>query len=370
MESRASAEVNNPIRVLVVDDSAYMRFTITRYLSEVQDIQVVGVARDGEEALEMIPRLNPQVVTLDVEMPRMDGLSTLQEIMRTQPRPVIMLSSLTKEGTQETVRALTLGAVDFVAKPESKANIQVVMDEVVQKIRRAVHVRVRSLPLAAWQEEDRRGQATSVKSTRPWRDGDVLVVIGASTGGPRALNALVSALPVDMPAALLIVQHMPAGFTRSLAQRLDTLAAFKIKEAAPGDRLEVGLGLLAPGGFHLTLDANGTVNLSQNPPVHGVRPAVDVTLLSVAQHFASRTVGVILTGMGNDGANGAALVHALGGYVIAEDESTAVVWGMPRSVIEAQAADAVLPLHAIPTAIEQQVRQRNGGGRGEPYGTP
>ncbi|KPL84152.1 hypothetical protein SE15_02995 [Thermanaerothrix daxensis] len=365
----SGAEANSPIRVLVVDDSAYMRFTITRYLSEVPDIQVVGVARDGEEALEMIPRLNPQVVTLDVEMPRMDGLSTLQEIMRTQPRPVIMLSSLTKEGAQETVRALTLGAVDFVAKPESKANIQTVLDEVVQKIRRAAQVQVRALPWATRQEVTASGHSAVVKETRPWRDEDVLVVIGASTGGPRALNELVPALPADMRAALLIVQHMPAGFTRSLAQRLDALSNFKIKEAAPGDRLEVGLGLVAPGGFHLTLDANGVVNLNQNPPVHGVRPAVDVTLLSVAQNFASRTLGVILTGMGNDGANGAALIHASGGYVIAEDESTAVVWGMPRSVIEARAADAVLPLHAIPAAIEQLVRQRRNGWRGGIHGT-
>jgi two-component system chemotaxis response regulator CheB len=365
MASKETADVNGPIRVLVVDDSAFMRFTITRYLSEVPDIQVVGAARDGEEALDMIARLNPQVITLDVEMPRLDGLSTLQEIMRTQPRPVIMLSSLTKEGAQETVRALTLGAVDFVPKPDGKANIQAVMDEVVQKIRRAAQVKARALVNTVGspaRSEDISGQASS-KVTRPWREGDVLIVIGASTGGPRALSTLIPALPHHLNAALLIVQHMPAGFTRSLAQRLDSLSAFRIREAVPGDRLEVGLGLVAPGGFHLTLDAQGTVQLNQNPPVHGVRPAVDVTLLSVAQYFAPRTLGVILTGMGNDGANGAVLIHAAGGYVIAEDETTAVVWGMPRSVIEARAANAVLPLTAMAEKIEQLVRQFNGGWR-------
>jgi len=365
MATGMTADVNGPIRVLVVDDSAYMRFTITRYLNDVPDIQVVGTARDGEEALDMISRLNPQVITLDVEMPRLDGLSTLQEIMRIQPRPVIMLSSLTKEGAQETIRALTLGAVDFVAKPDSKANIQVVMDEVVQKIRRAAQVKTRALVQMAWSTPGSEEilDRVSSKLTRPWKESDVLIVVGASTGGPRALSTLIPALPQNLNAALLIVQHMPAGFTRSLAQRLDSLSAFRIKEAAPGDRLEVGLGLVAPGGFHLTLDAQGTVQLNQNPPVHGIRPAVDVTLLSVAQHFASRTLAVILTGMGNDGANGAALIHAAGGYVIAEDETTAVVWGMPRSVIEARAANTVLPLSAIVAKIEQLVRQFDGGWR-------
>lgn len=355
MNDAATAPIQSPIRVLVVDDSAYMRFTITRYLGESSGIQVVGTARDGQEALEMIARLNPDVITLDVEMPRMDGLTTLREIMRTCPRPVIMLSSLTSEGAVETIQALTLGAVDFVAKPDNKANIQAVMDEVVAKIQRAARVRVRP-PLLPAQSATVAPVALS-KQTRPLSSTDKVVLIGASTGGPRALNVVLPAVPAHLNAALVIVQHMPAGFTRSLAQRLDSLSPFKVKEAAPGDRLEAGLALVAPGGFHMTFDAQGQVQLNQNPPVHGVRPAVDVTLISLAQLYGPRMIAAILTGMGNDGANGAALLRSCGGCVIAEDESTAVVWGMPRSVVEMGAANWVLPLEEIAAGIERFVRE-------------
>jgi two-component system chemotaxis response regulator CheB len=185
---------------------------------------------------------------------------------------------------------------------------------------------------------------------------DKVVVIGASTGGPRALNQVLPQLSANLPAAFVIVQHMPVGFTRSLAERLNSLSELMVKEAEPGDQLEVGKALVAPGGFHLVFDKNGAVSLNQNPTVHGVRPAVDVTLISVAQNFGKATVAVVLTGMGKDGANGAVLTHSLGGKVIAEDESSCVVWGMPRSVIEAGAADQVAPLSEIPDAIVRAVQ--------------
>jgi two-component system chemotaxis response regulator CheB len=348
------------VRVLVVDDSAYMRFTIGKHLGEAPGLTVVGTARDGQEALDLIPRLQPDVITLDVEMPRLDGLSTLREIMAADPRPVVMLSSLTTEGARETVQALTLGAVDFVAKPAAKANMQTVMDEVVSKVRAAARARVRPMPgshftrpAASTAEAAAPGRP---KPTRRLTAHDKVVIIGASTGGPRALNTVVPALPAGLPATVLIVQHMPVGFTRSLADRLDQAAALKVKEAEPGDTLEVGQALLAPGGFHMTLDGNERIALNQNPTVHGVRPAIDVTMTAVAQRYRAATIGVILTGMGRDGTNGALLIRGAGGRVIAEAESSCVVWGMPRSVVEAEAADVVVPLGDVGRAIERWLK--------------
>ncbi len=348
-----------PVRVLVVDDSAYMRFTISKHLGETPGLAVAGVARDGREALELLPRLQPDVITLDVEMPRLDGLSTLRQIMATDPRPVVMLSSLTTEGARETVQALTWGAVDFVAKPAAKANMSVVMDEVVAKVRAAAQARVRAItaPPAAPAPPAPKGDRASPKTTRRLSGRDKVVVIGASTGGPRALGTVVSALPATLSAAVVIVQHMPVGFTRSLAERLDQLAALRVKEAEPGDTPETGQVLLAPGGFHMTLDAHDRVSLNQNPTVHGVRPAIDVTMASVAQRYRGAVVGVVLTGMGRDGTNGALLIRGAGGRVIAEDESSCVVWGMPRSVVEAAAADVVVPLPDVAGAIERLVRE-------------
>lgn len=354
---QAMETTSRQVRVLVVDDSAFMRFTITKHLNEHPGIQVIGTARDGSEALEMIPRLNPDVVTLDVEMPHLDGLSTLREIMGKFPRPVVMLSSLTAEGTVETVQALTLGAVDFIAKPGNKANIQAVMQDAAAKIIKASTSRVYSLPRAQRAYETPLHHGSSIhKTSRTLGSADKVLVIGSSTGGPRALNALVPELPADLPAAVVIVQHMPVGFTRSLADRLDSISRIRVKEAEPGDRLEVGRALLAPGGFHMTFDRNGQVALNQNPPVHGVRPAIDVTMTSMVPLYGKSLMGVILTGMGSDGTTGCQLIHETGGYVIAEDESTCVVWGMPRSVFEAGVADEVRPLHDISNAIQRRMR--------------
>lgn len=347
-----------PVRVLVVDDSAFMRYTITQHLAKYPEIQVVGTARDGQEALDLIPKLNPDVITLDVEMPRLDGLSTLREIMAENPRPVLMLSSLTTEGALETIQALTLGAVDFVAKPSNKANITAVMDDVAQKIIRASQARVWKVPRnsATVQPPPPAIKASSAKGVKPFRSGAPLLIIGSSTGGPRALNNLVPFLPDSLPAAVLIIQHMPAGFTHSLAERLDHVSPLKVKEAEPGDRLEIGKILLAPGGFHMMVDREGVISLNQNPTVHGVRPAIDVTVTSTVPHFGKNTLDVILTGMGSDGTTGAVLVHQAGGKVFAEDESTCVVYGMPRSVVEAGVADQVQPLTAMPQAITKMIQ--------------
>jgi two-component system chemotaxis response regulator CheB len=343
-----------PVRVLVVDDSAFMRFSITQHLNGRAGIQVIGSARDGQEALELIPNLQPDVVTLDVEMPRLDGISTLREIMMRFPRPVVMLSSLTREGAVTTIQALTLGAVDFITKPERQLDIQTVMDEAAAKILRAANARVKPFPLI---RPAAPSKPAAEKAVRPLKSGEPIVLIGSSTGGPRALNEVVPALPASLPASVVIVQHMPAGFTHSLAERLNGQSKLLVREAQPGDRLMVGQALLAPGGFHMVLDENEQVALNQNPPVHGVRPAIDVTLTSLVQRYGKRVISVILTGMGSDGTNGSVLLHSLGGTVIAEHESTCVVWGMPRSVLEKQAVDVVVPLPDVADAIQKAVQE-------------
>jgi two-component system chemotaxis response regulator CheB len=351
--SLPEAASDSPIRLLIVDDSAFVRYTLSQRLAQVPGLQVVGVARDGAEALALIPELQPQVITLDVEMPRMDGLTALQQIMARFPRPVIMLSSLTSEGARETIQALTWGAVDFILKPAQRANIEAILPEVVSKIQRAARARIH--PLAPPRLESASAPQVLSKARRPLRQGERVVVIGASTGGPRALNTVLSMLPPRLPAALLVVQHMPPGFTRSLAERLDTCSHFMVKEAAPGDVIEVGQALVAPGGYHMTVNAQGQIALNQNPPLHGVRPAVDVTMASVAQRYGAAAVAVVLTGMGNDGTQGATLIRNCGGRVIAEDESSCVVWGMPRSVVEAGLAHEVVPLARVAEAIEKAV---------------
>ncbi len=341
-----------PITVLVVDDSAFMRFAITQQLNEDPELQVIGAASDGREALRLIPVLQPDVVTLDVEMPRLDGLSTLRELMKTAPRPVIMFSSLTKEGAAETIQALMLGAVDFIPKPANRLDIRAAMSEMSAKIKTAARARVKPVlarvtPVVAQTDK----AVHSYQKTTP------LILIGASTGGPGALNEIIPALPANLPSPVVIVQHMPAGFTRSLAERLNSLSPLKVKEAEPGDPLLVGQALLAPGGFHMTFDEHERVELNQKPAVHGVRPAVDVTLNSLLQRFGKHLLAVILTGMGSDGTLGATLLHNAGGRVIAEHESTCVVWGMPRSVVEAGAADVIVPRPQIARAIEKAVRE-------------
>ena len=352
----ASIKSPNPVRVLVVDDSAFMRFSISQHLNENAQILIVGTANDGKEALRLIPQLQPDVITLDVEMPHMDGLSTLRQIMKEYPRPVIMFSSLTKEGAAETIQALMVGAVDFIAKPDNRLDIRQVMDEMAAKILSTAKAKVKSggfqlpVPIVSPSFPNVDKQISSYQKNTP------IVFIGSSTGGPGALNEIIPALSASLTSPVVIVQHMPAGFTRSLSERLNAISPLKVKEAEPGDRLMVGQILVAPGGFHMTFDENERVALNQKPTVHGVRPAVDVTLTSIIQRFGKSVVAVILTGMGSDGTNGTSLLHSLGGYVIAEHESTCVVWGMPRSVAEAGAADAILPRPQIARAIERAVR--------------
>jgi two-component system chemotaxis response regulator CheB len=344
-----------PISVLVVDDSAYMRHAIGTRALDAPDVRVIDTARDGEEALAKIKALRPDIVTLDVEMPTLDGLRALRRIMQEAPTRVIMLSSRTTDGAATTVEALRLGALDFVAKPngDSALDLGTVRDELLTKIRRLV-----SAPAPRPILHQARPAPVALDAVDAIRLGsaDKLLIIGTSTGGPRALGEMVPMLPANLDAAILIVQHMPAGFTRPLAQRLNTLAQVMVKEAQAGDPLRQGLALVAPGDSHLVVQDDNRVGLTKTDRVHGVRPAVDVTLVSACRRFGRRTVAVILTGMGVDGCAGALAIRDAGGKVIAEDESTAAIYGMPRAVVEAGAADRLVPLSQVAAEAVQFLR--------------
>ncbi|MFQ5343831.1 MAG: chemotaxis response regulator protein-glutamate methylesterase [Anaerolineae bacterium] len=359
-----------PVRVLVVDDSAFMRHTVAKYLEADPDITVVGSARDGLDALAKIPALKPDVVTLDVEMPRMDGLAALQRIMAECPTPVVMLSSLTQRGARTTIQALIRGAVDFVPKPAASINIRTVMDDLAVKVKTAAGVRLAGARERRRGGDKERGRYTSAPphpctpapqhkgGLRLFHNGAPLIVIGASTGGPRALHQVLSDLPADLPAAVAVVQHMPPGFTRSLAQRLNETSPLIVQEATDGDRLSCGLALLAPGDFHLRFKGAKRVSLDHGARRNHVRPAVDVTMESAAERYGAAVIGVVLTGMGADGTQGAQQIKAAGGKVIAEDESTSTVYGMPRSVAEAGLVDRVAPLPEVAPALVELVALR------------
>ncbi len=339
------------IRVLIVDDTAFIRYNLAKYLEADPAITVVGNARDGFDALSQIKALKPDVVILDVEMPRMDGLTALKRIMVECPTPVVMFSALTKQGAHTTIRALMRGAFDFVAKPDARVDIRTVIEELSEKIKAAVGMRRSML---------RPSKTVSVtlpvrRGLQPFKRGKPLVIIGTSTGGPRALQQVLSDLPANLPAAILVVQHMPPDFTRSLAQRLNETSSLIVQEAADGDRLARGLVLLAPGDFHLCLKGIRQVALDKGPSRNHVRPSVDVTMESAVEYHGANVIGVVMTGMGSDGTAGASQIKAKGGKVIAEHESTSVVYGMPGSVVKAGLADRVVPLPKIAATLMELI---------------
>jgi len=355
------------IKTLIVDDSAFARSMIVKRLTADPGIEIIGVAKDGVDALEKIKNLKPQVVTLDITMPRMDGLTTLERIMEECPTAVIMLSALTGEQAPATVAALELGAVDFFLKPSAlnPAGIASDTDELVEKVKTAAQVN-----MARWRQNSRRKprpasvktavngavateSATVGKNSRFKKaryQGKVLV-IGSSTGGPKALVELIPNLPANLPVPVLLVQHMPPGFTKSFAERLNQASAVRVKEAEEGDVLEPGTVLMAPGDYHMVVTSSGRIALNQDPPMWGVRPSVDVTINSVVNLYGGKTMGVVLTGMGSDGSQGTAQIKAKGGLVTVEHESTCAIYGMPRCVVEKGNADKILPLPEIADEI-------------------
>ena len=350
------------IRVLVVDDSALMRQLIARELGSRPGIEVAGTARNGKEALEKTAALAPDVVTLDVEMPVMDGIEALRRIMREFPRPVIMFSSHTTEGARSTVEALSLGAVDFVTKPARREDFPRLVEELAAKVRAAAAVSAAGAARAARASETRAAPPAGVLA--PAARGTArarLVVIGCSTGGPSALQAVVPALPAGFPASVVVVQHIPVGFSGPLAEHLAKKSVLPVKHAENGDPLEPGRVLVAPAGLDLTFsDGPSGARVSLSPgkaplPPGGFRPSVDGVMTSAARTFGPAVVGVLMTGMGRDGAAGMAEIKRAGGRTIAEAESTCVVFGMPRAAIEAGAADRVVPLYQIAAEIQAAV---------------
>ncbi|NBC49200.1 MAG: chemotaxis-specific protein-glutamate methyltransferase CheB [Gammaproteobacteria bacterium] len=331
------------IKVLCVDDSALIRDLLSEIIGSQPDMEVVAVASDPIIARDLIKRHNPDVLTLDVEMPRMDGLDFLERLMRLRPMPVLMVSSLTQAGSEVTLRALELGALDFVAKPSIgiRRGMQEYSEEIADKIRAAAQSR----PRQALQHK----QAPPARLKAPIITSEKLLIIGASTGGTEAIRRVLEPLPASSP-GILITQHMPGGFTRSFAERLDRLSQISVKEAEDGERIIPGHAYIAPGDRHLKVDrsgANYVARLDDGPPVNRHRPSVDVLFLSAAQHVGRNAIGAILTGMGKDGAAGLLKMRQAGAPTIAQDEASCVVFGMPREAIAMGAANEVVALDEI-----------------------
>lgn len=347
--------MSDRVRVLVVDDSALMRQMIRRFLEEA-GFEVVATARDGLDGLQKARELRPDVITLDVEMPRLDGLGMLRELMNTTPTPVVMLSSLTQKQAPVAIEALALGAVDVVGKPGGtiSLNLEEVRDELIRKVSAAAKSRPR-LTMPSRSTVTVAPPAEKKAGKRPQAPSPGIVIIGCSTGGPGALTSVIPALPADFPLPVIIVQHMPPGFTASLAARLDASSRLRVQEAKPGIMPEAGQVWVAPGGFHLVFERR-VMRLSDAPPVHGVKPAVDPALETAVDDWGAGVVAAILTGMGMDGARGARKVKRAGGWVVAQDEETSVIFGMPRAVIEMGFADQVLPLNEIAPALVSRAR--------------
>lgn len=346
-----------PRTVLVVDDSAFMRKVIRDLIEALPGFRVIGTARNGEHALEQVHALDPDIVTLDIEMPELDGLQALGYIMAETPRPVVMLSAADgADGGRGalTLRALELGAIDFVRKPTGAQahDLSGVASRLGQALAAAAQANLRGARVLARPPVGTRRPTPAATHVRR------VVVIAASTGGPRALADLVPLLPASLPAAVVVVQHMPAGFTRSLAERLDGMSHCTVREAAHGTVLQPGVVLIAPGGTHCVLErtaANVACRLDNSPPVWGVRPAADLLFRSAATLFGASVLGVVLTGMGKDGAEGLARIKAAGGRGLAQDQATSTIFGMPSAAIHAGGTDEVVPIGDMASALTRWV---------------
>jgi two-component system, chemotaxis family, protein-glutamate methylesterase/glutaminase len=346
--------MNKVVRVLVVDDSAYVRKVVKQMLSRSPFIEVVGTARDGEEALEAIEKLNPDVVTLDLIMPEMDGVEFLQKQMARRPIPVVIIS-IASEGGELVLAALDAGAVDFLQKPTALANEKIfeITHELIEKVKAAANVPLNRLPVIT---EKRRVEFPPVIATAASPSGIIdLVAIGISTGGPQALAFLMSQLPANLPVPIAIVLHMPVGYTEMYARRLNEMSLLKVVEASEGRILEPGLVMIAAAGRHLTFvrheDNQVKAHLDARPFDTLHRPSVDIMFQSAAEVFGDRILGVVMTGMGSDGTQGAAWIKSRGGCIYTEAEESCIVYGMPRSVVEAGLSDCSIPLDCMAQAI-------------------
>ncbi|MFQ5962926.1 MAG: chemotaxis response regulator protein-glutamate methylesterase [Candidatus Scalinduaceae bacterium] len=362
--------MGNKIKVLVIDDSAVVRKILSSALNKHKDIEVVGAAPDPFIARDKILSLKPDVLTLDVEMPRMDGLTFLKKIMTYHPIPTVMVSSLTQEGCDATLKALEIGAIDYVTKPTSRlsSDVKDVIDDLYTKIKIAARAKVgknnnkknniyknslQSIHSKSGPPHQNRTSQVVEHNHILFKGTHKVIVIGASTGGTEALKEVLIQMPLDSP-AIVIVQHMPELFTRAFATRLDSLCSINVKEGKSGDSLTPGQAIIAPGNYHLSLRRSGAmyhIETNQDAPIHHQRPSVDVLFDSAAKYLGPNAIGVIMTGMGSDGANGLLRLKESGAKTIAQDEDTCVVFGMPKEAIKLGAADKVVPLQKIPESI-------------------
>lgn len=364
MAIQAQTGKSRHIRALIVDDSALMRRMLSEMLGSDPGIEVVGVAQDPYIAREKIKQLNPDVLTLDVEMPRMDGVTFLRNLMRLRPMPVVMVSSLTEAGSDITLEALELGAVDFVTKPKLDLahGMREYTDEIIAKVKAAAHARVRQLNPAAIPEVPTRFSADAILPAgkpRMFKATEKVIAIGASTGGTEAIREVLSAMPADAP-AVVIAQHIPEAFSAPFAARMDRNSAMTVFEARDGQLILPGHVYIAPGSHHLLVKRDGAryrCMLSDGEPVNRHRPSVDVLFRSVAQSAGPNAIGVLLTGMGDDGARGLKEMHEAGAWTLAQDEATSVVWGMPGEAVKIGAVDEVVPLHQVVDSIRGALRK-------------
>ncbi len=346
---------NSEIKVIVVDDSAFMRKSISMMLESDPQIKVIATARDGAEAIEKIKNLKPDLVTLDVEMPRMDGLTALKIIMKECPVPVLMVSSLTTEGAEVTLEALKLGAVDFIPKQLSYVSLDIIKikDELIQKVKSIVNSKYIRRKIYKREPEP---IFKEIKLTQIRRDFE-LVAIGVSTGGPMALQEILPKIPENFPAGIVIAQHMPPNFTKLLAERLNAVSKIEVREAQNGDVVKPKLALVAQGGKNLIFEkvlGEKVVKIVDKPDTL-YKPSVDVMMESASEVFGEKVLGVIMTGMGKDGLEGLKKVKQKGGYIIAQSEETCVVYGMPKAVVDAGIADSIVPLDKIGEVIAKMV---------------
>jgi len=359
------------IKLLIVDDSALVRQVLTSIFAETPDIEVIGTAPDPYIAREKIKKLNPDVLTLDVEMPRMDGVTFLGNLMRLRPMPVVMVSSLTEQGADVTLRALEYGAVDFVAKPKLDVAEGLVSyaEEIIEKVRMAARARVRPLERRPMLDQVSGSDVTSrhsvdaVLEARPaarlFRTTDRIIGIGSSTGGTEAIKEVLMQLPADIQAGIVVTQHIPAAFSAPFAKRVDGVTALSVCQAEDDQQIRPGHVYIAPGDRHLIVERDGAryvCRLNDGPPVNRHKPSVDVMLRSLVQNAGPNAIGVMLTGMGDDGAEGMGELKAAGAPIIAQDEKTSVVWGMPGEVVKRGYADEVLPLGRIAERLMELVR--------------
>ncbi|WP_188205825.1 protein-glutamate methylesterase/protein-glutamine glutaminase [Alkalibacillus aidingensis] len=343
-------------RVLIIDDSAFMRKMLTDLIQQDPELDVIGTARNGEEGVKKTLNLQPDVVTLDVEMPVLDGLSALRQIMEQRPTPVVMLSSLTSDGADSTIKALQLGAVDFINKPSGSISLDIdqIATDIRKKVKQAITANfnrydVQKVNPIEVDVRDVQGKLPSFSYD------ETIVAIGVSTGGPKALEQLLTEIPKDFKASLLIVQHMPEKFTKSLANRLNRLSPIHVKEATNGEIVKPGTAYIAPGNYHLTIRKIGrslALSTEQNEPVRGHRPSVDVLFESLSTVDAINKVAVVLTGMGSDGTEGAKRLKAQGQtYLIAESQQTALIYGMPKAVIEKVGVNLIVPIDRVAQSL-------------------